>query len=266
MPDRRIVLSLGTRVYGAAAMAFGLIGLFWGDFASVWQPVDPDFPYRRVLAYIVAVLFLVGGVAVQGRRPAKASLPVVAFLYLPFAVKWLRRVVAYPQLIGTWLGFAEQFALVVAGIIAFVCLAPRQITWEIRTFHVCRVLFGLCAITFGLAHFLSLPETINMVPKWIPPGQKFWALATGVGHLLAGIAIVTGIQAVLAGRLLTAMILGFGAFVWVPAVVATPKAHLAWAGNAINLAVAGAAWIVADAIASRREREQTRQVTVAAPV
>jgi uncharacterized membrane protein YphA (DoxX/SURF4 family) len=133
-------------------------------------------------------------------------------------------------------------------------------------FHVGRVLFGLCAITFGLAHFLSLPETINMVPKWTPPGQKFWALATGIGHLLAGIAIVTGIQAVLAGRLLTAMILGFGAFVWVPAVVATPKAHLAWAGNAINLAVAGAAWIVADAIASRREREQTRQVTVAEPV
>ena len=51
-----------------------------------------------------------------------------------------------------------------------------------------------------------------------------------------------------------------------PAVVATPKAHLAWAGNAINLAVAGAAWIVADVIASRREREQTRQVTVAEPV
>jgi hypothetical protein len=143
MPDRRIVLSLGTRVYGAAAIAFGLIGLFWGDFASVWQPVDPDFPHRRVLAYIVAVLFLVGGVAVQWRRTAKASLPVVAFLYLPFAVKWLRRVVAYPQPIGTWLGFAEQFALVVAGIIAFVCLAPRQITWEARTFHVCRVLFGL---------------------------------------------------------------------------------------------------------------------------
>jgi uncharacterized membrane protein YphA (DoxX/SURF4 family) len=99
---------------------------------------------------------------------------------------------------------------------------------------------------------LSLQETINMVPKWIPPSQRFWALATGIGHLLAGIAIVTGIQAVLAGRLLTAMILGFGSFVWVPAVVATPKAHLAWAGNAINLAVAGAAWIVADAIASRR--------------
>jgi hypothetical protein len=72
MPDRRIVLSLGTRVYGAAAIAFGLIGLFWGDFASVWQPVDPDFPHRRVLAYIVAVLFLVGGVAVQWRRTAKA--------------------------------------------------------------------------------------------------------------------------------------------------------------------------------------------------
>jgi hypothetical protein len=126
MLDRRIVLSLGTRVYGAAAILFGLIGLFWGDFASVWQPVDPDFPYRRVLAYVVAVLFLAGGVAVQWRRTVKAGLPLVAFLYVPFALRWLHRVVLLPQVIGTWLGFAEQFALVVAGIIAFVCLGPRQ--------------------------------------------------------------------------------------------------------------------------------------------
>jgi uncharacterized membrane protein YphA (DoxX/SURF4 family) len=74
----------------------------------------------------------------------------------------------------------------------------------------------------------------------------------GVCHLLAGIAIVTGIQAVLASRLLTAMILTFGALVWAPSLVVHPTTHLFWSGNAINLAFAGAAWIVADAIASQR--------------
>ena len=31
--------NLGVRVYGAAAILFGVIGLKWDDFAAVWQPV-----------------------------------------------------------------------------------------------------------------------------------------------------------------------------------------------------------------------------------
>jgi hypothetical protein len=39
-------------------------------------------------------------------------------------------------------------------------------------------------------------------------------VATGIAHLLAGIAILSGVLAVLASRLLTAMITIFGARVW----------------------------------------------------
>jgi hypothetical protein len=45
-----------------------------------------------------------------------------------------------------------------------------------------------------------------MAPQWLPQGPQFWALAMGVCHLLTGIAIVTGVEALLATRLLTAMI------------------------------------------------------------
>jgi uncharacterized membrane protein YphA (DoxX/SURF4 family) len=242
----------GVRVYGAAAIALGLIGLLWGDFASVWQPVPPEFPARRVLAYVAASLLLAGGLAVQWRRTARTSLPVLACVHLFASLFWLRRVIFYPQLIGTWLGFAEQFALVTAAGIAFVSLSPPRTAWDARIQHTGRVVFGLCAVIFGVAHFLSLAETIRMVPVWIAPGQRFWALATGVFHLLAGLAIVTGSQALLASRLLTAMILGFGALVWAPQLIAAPKSHLVWSGNGINLAVAGAVWIVADAMAARQ--------------
>jgi hypothetical protein len=44
------------------------------------------------------------------------------------------------------------------------------------------------------------------------------------------------------------MIAGFEALVWAPRLVATPHLHFAWAGNAICLAIAGAAWVVADSI------------------
>lgn len=111
-------------------------------------------------------------------------------------------------------------------------------------------MFAVCAVAFAFGHFSAIPETTAFVPKWIPPSQQFWAWATGIFHLLAGLAIASGLQAALASRLLTAMMIGFGAFVWAPMLVAEPS-HFNWAGNAINLSLAGAAWVIADSITSR---------------
>ena len=131
---------IGRLVYGVAAIALGVIGLRWGDFATVWQPVQPTEPHRTALS-----------------------------------------------------------------------------------------------------------QTAEMVPRWLPPDQRFWAIVTGACHLLAAAALLTGIRAQLAARLLTVMLLGFGALVWAPRLVANPGVHMTWAGNAVNLAIAGAAWVVADA-------------------
>jgi hypothetical protein len=42
------------RIYGLAAIVMGLVGLVWGDFLAVWQPVPKDLPGRTALAYTVA--------------------------------------------------------------------------------------------------------------------------------------------------------------------------------------------------------------------
>ncbi len=94
--------------------------------------------------------------------------------------------------------------------------------------------------------------TVPLVPKWLPPSQVFWAFATGIGHIASGIALLTGIQARLAAILLTAMYASFQALVHVPMLVADPSSHYIWGENAINLALTGAAWVVAESIASGR--------------
>ena len=55
------------------------------------------------------------------------------------------------------------------------------------------------------------------------------------------------------------MIIIFGALVWAPSLFADPRVHFVWAGNAINLALIGAAWAVADSIASREKQVQYPQ-------
>lgn len=53
-------------------------------------------------------------------------------------------------------------------------------------------------------------------------------------------------------RLLTAMLVGFGFLVWLPAPFRDPHKLINWAGNAQNLAITGAAWFVADFLGQTR--------------
>jgi uncharacterized membrane protein YphA (DoxX/SURF4 family) len=74
----------------------------------------------------------------------------------------------------------------------------------------------------------------------------FWAITTTVAFALAGIALLSGHAALLASRLLTLMLIGFALLVWLPTLFADAHKLFSWAGNAQNLAITGAAWVVAD--------------------
>jgi hypothetical protein len=74
--------------------------------------------------------------------------------------------------------------------------------------------------------------------------------------VLAGLAILSGILDALAARLLALMLLIFSALVLAPMVFAYPHNHIAWGGNAYNLAAVGAAWILADWLSTRRHPAQ----------
>jgi uncharacterized membrane protein len=248
---RPAIPMVGSRIFGVAAMGFGLIELIWRDFATVWHPVPADVAHHATLVYVTAILLLVGGAAVQWRRTLGPGLLLLAFLYLLAACLWLPRVTGYPQLVGTWSGFAQQFCLTVAAMTVYAMAAPLGALWTQPLARVGRVLFGLCAIIFGVAHFLALPQTAELVPAWLPLGRHFWAIATGIVFVLAGISILLRIYAVLACQLLAAMLASFGLLIWLPSLIRHPHEHIVWAGNTINLAVTAAAWMMVEALRAR---------------
>ncbi len=93
----------------------------------------------------------------------------------------------------------------------------------------------------------------------MPLGGEFWTIVTGICFVLAGLAIFSGIQDVLAARLLALMFLVFNLVALPPFIFADPKDHAAWGGNAFNLALLGANCIFGDAIANRQKLVQKQQ-------
>jgi uncharacterized membrane protein YphA (DoxX/SURF4 family) len=170
-----------------------------------------------------------------------------------------RVVLAHYGEFGAYSGAAEQLAIAAGGLIVYAASAKIDAALAARLTRLGQLAFGVCALLFGGAHFFYTNLTAPLVPKWLPPAQEFWAYATGVGQITAGIAILTGVQARLAAILLTAMYASFTPLVHVPMLLADPTNHWIWAENALNLVLTGVAWVVADsaAIATKRGRQST---------
>src|SRR5260370_18855629 len=113
----------------------------------------------------------------------------------------------------------------------------------------------MCVLSFTLEQLFYLSATASLVRKWIPPGQVFWAKATTAAFALAAIALLTGFMARLASRLTTAMIVGFGLLVWLPALFANPHSFLKWSEGSETLAIAASAGVVAVFLRPRRSAE-----------
>jgi len=233
---------LGRHVFGAAALAFGVITLAWHDYNDMHQ--------LRYVVYAAAAALIFGGSAIQFRWTAKMGAAVLGTAYLAFVLLCVPGIVAAPQIYNSWGNFFEQFSLLSGAAIVYAQLSS---VWSLETLsRIGRVLLGVCAASFTLEQAFYLAATAKFVPKWVPPTQMFWAVTTTVFFALAAVALLTNRMALLASRLLTMMVVGFGLLVWVPLALSNPHKHTNWSENAETFEIAGAVWILADLLSEYR--------------
>jgi hypothetical protein len=226
----------GRHVFGVAALAFGVITLAWHDYNDSHQ--------LRYIVYSASAALIFGGAAIQFRRTAKTGAAVLGAAYLVFALLCVPGIVAAPQIYNSWGNLFEQFSLLTGAAIVYARLSSA---WSPETLNrIGRVLLGICVASFTLEQAIYLDATAHLVPKWLPPSQMFWAVATTVSFALAAVALLANRMALLASRLLTMMIVSFGLLVWAPLVLSDPHSHTNWSENAETFAIAGATWILAD--------------------
>jgi uncharacterized membrane protein YphA (DoxX/SURF4 family) len=233
--------SPGRYVYGLAAIGSGICALVWHRFDALG-----DVPHHEFLTYAAATIEILGGVAVQWPRTARAGAVALGAIYFTFALLQVPLIIEHPLVYNGYGNFFEQFSLASGAVLLYACSDPIAPARTARLAQIGYYSFGICVVSFALEQLFYLSATASLVPKWIPPGQMFWAMATTAAFALAAIALLTGLMARLASRLTTAMIVGFLLLTWLPALFADPHSFQNWSESAETLAIAASAWIVAD--------------------
>jgi hypothetical protein len=236
----------GRIVFGASAVFFGTIALMWHD-SDTWQTLRQiwSLPFGIFVGGCFMSLQIAAGIGMQYPPAARSASLVLSLVYLFFSLACIPGIIAAPTVYAQYGSFFEQFSLL-CGAIALFAATEADAARAVVLGRLAHLGLGVCALSFTLSQILYLHITADLVPRWIPPNQTFWAILTTIAFALAALAILINRQARLATRLMTLMLALFGVLVWIPRLMAHPEVHLNWSEFGLTLLITGAAWMVAE--------------------
>ena len=248
---------IGYAFFAATMFGIGTCGLFSPELMPVWNPVPSTGISHQLLAYLAIGISLATGIGLLLPRVA----PWAARLLLAAFSLWLLlfrlpSFVNAPWFAACWL----VFPLVVMLSGSLVVYVSRANAWDQK--HLgklssgsglrwARTLYSLSLIFFGVAHFIDVPDTVSLVPHWLP-AHLFWVYFTGSAFIVAGVAMLIGLYGRLAAALSALQIASFLFLVWIPIVAAGSRIRFQWSETFLNVALLSAAWVIADSYRGTR--------------
>jgi uncharacterized membrane protein len=241
---------LGRLMFAIAWVALGVESLAYGIPVMRLEAWDKTWPGYTTVGYITGVIVILAGIGLMWAERAKLSasiLAIIAFLWTAgLHLTRLVPTIIHPQ---HWEGFAECFAVFGAAWVLVSIMPPRLITnmWDRildNGIPIGRIFFGIALVIFGGMHFIYLNFTASFIPPWFPH-RELLAEVTGLAHIAAGLAILSGVLAQLGATLAGIMYLSWFFVLHIPRVIATPHDPFEWNGAFVALMLSGAAFIVA---------------------
>jgi uncharacterized membrane protein len=245
------IASVGHALFAATMIVLGILGFIKGDFAVIWQPVPEGVPAREVLIYLCAFISLASGIGLLwSRTAALASRVLAGYLLLWFVLLRVPGIFRASD-VESWWSSGQIAVMLAAAWVLYVWFATDRDKKRLRFatgdkgLRIARVLYGLALIPFGVAHFVYLQHTAELVPSWLP-WHVGWAYFTGCAYIAAGLAVIVGVFARLAATLSAFQTGMFLLLVWVPIVAPGSKDAFQWSETLASAALTAGAWVVAE--------------------
>jgi uncharacterized membrane protein len=209
-------------------LGLGVLGLVYGDFAMVWQPVAAWIPGRTTLAYVVAALECAVALGLLFRATSALAVRVL----FPGVILW--QLLKLPVIIlggtheGAYLSWGETALLLAGGWTLFARLAdlsadsPLAFLTTEKSVRLAQMYLGLCIIPIGLSHIVYHDATVLLIPQWIP-NRSFFAYLTGAGQIASGLGLMFNVLPRVAAYAEAAQLWIYTLLIWVPAVLFGPN-------------------------------------------
>ena len=258
------IVSVGHAFFAVIMIGLGAVALLHRDFDPLWNPVAEHVPGRVLFLYLGPFVSLMTGFGLLVRPVAViAARVLLVTLFVWLLLFRLPNLLHQPAFEACW----SVFPLLVMLAAAWVLYVWFAADWD-RThlrfistdkgLRTARVLYGLCLVFFGLAHFIDVKDTVSLIPRWLPE-HLFWAYFTGCAFVAAGIATLTNFCAQEAVTLSVFQIALFLLIVWIPILAKGSNAPFQWSETILNAALMAAAWLVADSYRGTLEQhDKTR--------
>jgi uncharacterized membrane protein len=245
--------TLGRTFYAVALAAFGVQHLVHGDFVTRVVPWWPEqWAGRGVWAAVIGLALVAGGAALLARVYVRTVAWLLGgALLLSFVLLGLPLAAGDTVLGGDWTRAGKTLALSGGAWLIASAALPSA-----RTAPAARAtgswFFGAFLALCGIQHYIHWIFVASLVPAWIP-GALFWTYFTGAALVAAGIGVLVGRTARLAGLLSGLMILCWVVVLHVPRALAdtvetneVTAVFEALAMSGIGLLIAGGGRAAAD--------------------
>ncbi|HEY4900215.1 MAG TPA: hypothetical protein VIH91_05275 [Terriglobales bacterium] len=249
----KYLVTPGRFLFAIAITAFGIQHFIYAITGAGLGP--PWTPVNHLLAYAIGAGLIAAGVGMAtGTQVRCAGILIAAVCVARALLCYAPKLAANIRDPGPWTSAFEILAMGGASLV----LAATFTTWRSHAdrtgarpsalFQAGRFLFAISLIVFGIQHFLYATFIATLITPWIP-GHLFWAYFVGVAFVASALAIASGILAPPAATLLGTMFLLWVVVLHAPRVAAALHNANEWTSLLVALAMSGADFIVAGALA-----------------
>lgn len=264
-----IAIRLGRCLFGIGMLSLGMLNFAFAGPVLGLEFLPGGLPAGKWWVYAMAVLLLAGGVCVMSDRlrPHRSAAALSVMLSAWFFLLQLPALITHVHDGNRWTTAFECLAIcsaswVLTSILQNYAMGPLHRNGQPGYMGALgRYGFGISLPVFGVLHFVYWQYVASVIPTWIPGSPVFWTYFTGCAHIVAGVAILSGVQSRLAATMLGIMFGSWIFIVHVPRVIAGPHIQSEWTSLCIAISLCGGAWLVSGYLSRDSDEASSFRVT-----